>query len=165
MSGAVAARAGWGSHLTTAIVLVGLIIAWEVAVRAMGIKPVLLPAPSLIWAEFISAPTFYLSHAWYTLLITLGGFLVAVIVGVALAVVIVESRLLESTIYALIVGMNSVPKVAIAPLFVIWLGTGPEPKISIAFLAESSAYSVLINLALMSSASQGIPRSSRCTAW
>jgi len=49
-------------------------------------------------------------------------------------VLIVESRLMEKTVYALIVGLNSVPKVAVAPLFVIWLGTGVEPKIAIGFL-------------------------------
>jgi len=53
------------------------------------------------------------------------------VVGVALAVLIVESRLLEKSMYALIVGLNSVPKVAVAPLFVIWLGTDAEPKIAI----------------------------------
>lgn len=126
--------AGWKSHLTTAIVLIVLFAVWEASVQVFRVKPVILPPPSLIWADFASSPVWHLEHAWYTLLTTLGGFAVAVVVGVALAVLIVESRLLENSIYALIVGMNSVPKVAIAPLFVIWLGTGAQPKIAIAFL-------------------------------
>ena len=65
-----------------------------------------------------------MGHTWYTFLITLGGFILAVIVGVALAVLINESQLFEKTVYMLIVGMNSIPKVAVAPLFVIWLGSG-----------------------------------------
>jgi len=134
MSGNSVNRAGWKNHLTTAVVVIALLAAWEIAVKVLHVKPVILPPPSLIWAEFADSPMWYLGHAWYTLLVTLGGFAVAVAVGVGLAVVIVESRLLENTIYALIVGMNSVPKVAIAPLFVIWLGTGAEPKIAISFL-------------------------------
>ncbi|MSQ71388.1 MAG: ABC transporter permease [Betaproteobacteria bacterium] len=133
MSGA-GNRAGWKNHLTTALVLFALLAAWEIAVHVMQVKPVILPPPSLVWADFASSPMWHLGHAWYTLLTTLGGFALAVAVGVGLAVIIVESRLLENTVYALIVGMNSVPKVAIAPLFVIWLGTGAQPKIAIAFL-------------------------------
>ena len=90
--------------------------------------------PSDIFVELSANLPWYLGHAWYTLITTMAGFAVAVVVGIALAVVVVESRLLESTVYALIVGLNSVPKVAVAPLFVVWLGTGYEPKIAIAFL-------------------------------
>ena len=60
------------------------------------------------------------------------GFVLAVVLGVALAVGIVYSRFLERTAYTLLVALNSIPKVALAPLFVIWMGTGPEPKIAIA---------------------------------
>ena len=125
---------GRAGMLTTAIVLVGLVAIWEISVRALGIKPVVLPAPSEIGVELAANLPWYLGHAWYTLLTTLAAFAVAVVVGIALAVVVVESRLLESTVYALIVGLNSVPKVAVAPLFVVWLGTGYEPKIAIGFL-------------------------------
>jgi NitT/TauT family transport system permease protein len=132
--GSSAARAKLARGATTAIILAGLLVIWEVCVRAFEVKAITLPAPSVVWTEFAHDPLFYLRHAWYTLLITLGGFALAVVIGVLLAVLIVESRLLENTIYALIVAMNSVPKVAIAPLFVIWMGTGAEPKIAIAFL-------------------------------
>lgn len=111
-----------------------ILCSWEIAVHLLKVKPVILPPPSLIWDDFASSPVWHLEHAWYTLVTTLGGFTIAVIVGVSLAVLIVESRVLENSIYALIVAMNSVPKVAIAPLFVIWLGTGAQPKIAIACL-------------------------------
>jgi NitT/TauT family transport system permease protein len=116
------------------VVLLALFLMWEAAVRVLAVKPVILPPPSAIWVEFWSDPAWYLRHGWYTLLVTLGGFGIALVVGVFLAVVIVESKILEQTVYALIVGLNSVPKVAVAPLFVIWLGTGVEPKIAIGFL-------------------------------
>jgi len=129
-----AASTSRAGALTTAIVLIALIALWEVSVRLFAIKPIVLPAPSVILAELSENLPWYLGHAWYTLFTTLAGFAAAVIIGIALAVVIVESKLLESTVYALIVGLNSVPKVAVAPLFVVWLGTGYEPKIAISFL-------------------------------
>jgi NitT/TauT family transport system permease protein len=65
---------------------------------------------------------------------TLVGFALAVVIGVSLAVAIVYSRFLEATLYTSLVAMNSVPKVALAPLFVIWLGTGDQSKVGMAFL-------------------------------
>ena len=121
-------------NLAAAAVLLAVFLLWEAGVRAFKVKPIILPAPSAVFADLFSAPGWYLGHAWYTLLVTLAGFALSVLVGVLLAILIVESRLLEKSIYALIVGLNSVPKVAVAPLFVIWLGTDAEPKIAIAFL-------------------------------
>lgn len=136
----------WQSSVLSVGVIVAIFAIWEVSVRAMGVKPIILPPPSTVFAELWSEPIWYLRHAWYTLLVTLGGFLIAVVVGVALAVLIVESKLFEKTVYALIVAMNSVPKVAIAPLFVIWLGTGAEPKLAIAFLI--AVFAIVIDTVL-----------------
>jgi NitT/TauT family transport system permease protein len=127
-------------------VLAALFAGWEVAVRALSVKPVILPPPSAIFAALGADFLWYLNHAWYTLIVTVGGFALAVVFGVLLAVLIVESRLLEKTIYALIVGLNSVPKVAVAPLFVIWLGTGAEPKIAIGFLI--AVFAIVIDTVL-----------------
>ena len=127
-------------------VLAALFAVWEVAVRALAVKPVILPPPSAVFTELAGDPLWYLRHAWYTLVVTLGGFALALLIGVLLAVAIVESRLLEKTIYALIVGLNSVPKVAVAPLFVIWLGTGAEPKIAIGFLI--AVFAIVIDMVL-----------------
>ena len=127
-------------------VLVVLFVLWEVAVRALGVKPIILPPPSAVAVELWSDPLWYLRHGWYTLLVTLGGFGLALVLGVALAVLVVESRLMEKTVYALIVGLNSVPKVAVAPLFVIWLGTGVEPKIAIGFLI--AVFAIVIDAVL-----------------
>jgi NitT/TauT family transport system permease protein len=124
----------WHGALMAGLVLAALFAAWQAGVRVFEVKPIILPPPSAIWTEFWNQPAWYMNHAWYTLLVTLGSFALAVIVGVFLAVLIVESRILEKTVYALIVGLNSVPKVAVAPLFVIWLGTGAEPKLAIGFL-------------------------------
>ena len=124
----------WRGSLTALLVLLALFVAWEAGVRVFGVKPILLPPPSAVLKELGSEVAWYLGHAWYTLLVTLGGFFIALVSGVLLAALIVESRLLDKTVYALIVALNSVPKVAIAPLFVIWMGTGAEPKLAIAVL-------------------------------
>jgi NitT/TauT family transport system permease protein len=124
-----------GSHgLVSLASLLGFLLLWEILVRALHVRPIMLPPPSTVLAELWSERAWYLGHAWYTLLTTLSGFALAVVFGVAIAVLLVSSKWFESAIYPLIIAMNSVPKVAIAPLFVIWLGTGAEPKISIAFL-------------------------------
>jgi len=131
---------------TALAVLASIFAGWEIAVRAFSVKPVILTPPSAIFAALGADFGWYLNHAWYTLIVTLGGFALAVVFGVLLAVLIVESRLLEKTIYALIVGLNSVPKVAVAPLFVIWLGTGAEPKIAIGFLI--AVFAIVIDTVL-----------------
>ncbi len=136
----------WQGILVTVASLTVLVLLWEFLVAWLHVKPIILPPPSAVLRELASEFPWYMGHAWYTLLVTVGGFALAVLVGVGLAVVIVESALLEKTIYTLIVGLNSVPKVAIAPLFVIWLGTGAEPKLAIAFLI--AVFAIVIDTVL-----------------
>jgi NitT/TauT family transport system permease protein len=116
------------------VVIAAALVLWEIGVWIFHPSPLILPAPSVIVAEFFKAPGLYLRHLSFTLLMTLLGFGLAVVLGVALAVGIIYSRLLERTAYTLLVVLNSIPKVALAPLFVIWMGTGPEPKVAIALM-------------------------------
>lgn len=119
------------------------LIVWEAFVRLAGVNPVILPAPSAIVIEFFSSPGQYLDNAWYTLEVTVVSFVAATIVGIGLAILIVRSKLLENAVYTTVVGMNSIPKVAIAPLCVLWLGTGMAPKIAMGFLV--AVFPVLID--------------------
>lgn len=119
---------------------------WQVLVESLHVRAVILPAPTQIFTAFTDAPGYFLHEGTYTLLTTLLGFSIAAVVGVLLAIVIVEVPLLDSTVYALIIALNSIPKVAIAPLFVIWLGTGSAPKIAIAFLI--ACFAVVIDTVL-----------------
>jgi NitT/TauT family transport system permease protein len=123
-----------GHGLVAVASLAFFVLMWELLVRLLHVRPIMLPPPSTVFVELWNERAWYFDHAWYTLLTTLAGFALAVVFGVMIAVLLVSSRWFESAIYPLIIAMNSVPKVAIAPLFVIWLGTGAEPKISIAFL-------------------------------
>src|SRR5690606_3415028 len=115
---------------------------WEALARALHVRPIMLPLPTQIAAELATDWRWYAGHAWYTLLTTVGGFLAAGVGGVLTAVLLVGSRWFESVCYPLIVALNSVPKVAVAALFVIWLGTGAAPKIPISFLIAVVAIEV-----------------------
>jgi NitT/TauT family transport system permease protein len=111
-----------------------LLVLWEVFGRLSGIQPILLPLPSQVLVELAAEWRWYLGHAGYTTWTTLGGFALSVVGGVLIGTAVASSARCERYVYPMVVALNSVPKVAVAPLFVIWLGTGYEPKVAIAFL-------------------------------
>lgn len=111
-----------------------LLVLWEVLARASGVRPIVLPLPSQVLLELGAEWRWYLGHAGYTTMTTLAGFALSVVGGVLIGTAVASSRRCERFVYPLVVALNSVPKVAVAPLFVIWMGTGAEPKIAIAFL-------------------------------
>ena len=115
-------------------VFISLLVVWELAVTLLRIPRVILPTPSAVVAQLTQNPGFLLLQAGNTALETVLGFAVSLLVGIPLAVAIVYSRFLENTCYPLLVVLNSVPKVAVAPLFIIWMGTGLAPKVAIAFM-------------------------------
>jgi NitT/TauT family transport system permease protein len=119
--------------LMTVEVVIGFLVIWEVACRLFGIANYLLPPPSAIFSEIWSAPGWYLAECGYTLLTTMAGFGLALLLGVIAAIGITYSKLIENTIFTLLVSLNSVPKIALAPLFIIWLGTGAQSKIAVSF--------------------------------
>lgn len=128
---------------TVFLVLLGLVAVWEASIHVFSVRAFLLPAPSVVIADIFKNPAFFATQSWYTTYITLVGFLIALAGGVALAIAIVSSKVLDKTFYTLLVATNSVPKVALAPLFVIWLGTGSAPKIAIA--AIIAIFPIVIN--------------------
>lgn len=123
-----------GRIVNVVCVLVGFCLLWEAAVIVFDVKPFLLPAPSVVIADIVSQPLWYGMHTLETLKETVLGFALAVLVGLIMAIGIVFSRFIEQTLYTFLVAINSIPKVAVAPLFIVWFGTGIEPKIAIAFL-------------------------------
>ena len=116
------------------LVVVGFFGVWQLGVMVARPPNYILPDPISITREIASAPLWYLGHAMRTMGATLAGFAVALLVGVLSAIGIVYSRVLENTLYTLLVALNSVPKIALAPLFIIWMGTGLVSKIAISFL-------------------------------
>ncbi|ABD07791.1 Binding-protein-dependent transport systems inner membrane component [Rhodopseudomonas palustris HaA2] len=128
---------------TIVVVLAVLTAIWELSVHLFGIRAFLLPAPSIVIADIVANPVFFGRQSLYTLYVTTAGFLIALIGGVLAAIAIVSSSFIDRTFYTLLVATNSIPKVALAPLFVIWLGTGGAPKIAIA--AIIAIFPIVIN--------------------
>lgn len=134
MNGLLKALSGESRLRDVILVLVAAVLLWEAAVAIFEPPIIFLPPPSAIWAEFMDTPGIFIKHMGYTLSTTALAFALSVVLGVLLAVGIVQSKFLERTVYTLLVALNSVPKVALAPLFVIWLGVGIEPKIAVAVM-------------------------------
>ena len=111
-----------------------VLLLWEAAVRFGGVPDYLLPAPTAILADLAKRWPRILSHAWVTGLEIVGGFAVAVVVSLPLAVGIAFSAWMARSIYPLIVTLQVVPKIAIAPIFVIWFGIGWVSKLTLVFL-------------------------------
>lgn len=128
-------RAGRGQGVLAQVVFLALFFgAWEAFVALAGIRPYLLPRPSAIVAKTIDSFGLLVDHMWTTLFESIAGFLVAAIVGVAISVLIVSVPILKGVVMPALVGFNAVPKVAFAPLLIIWLGLGIESKVALSFL-------------------------------
>ena len=119
---------------------------WQIAVVVFSPPEILVPSPLKVIQRIVSTPQFFLIHAWRTFFETIVGFGLAVSIGVVLSVLVISSRFLEETIYVMLVAFNGIPKVAIAPLFVVWMGTGLAPKFAIA--ATIAVFVIVIDLVL-----------------
>jgi len=124
-------QAGW---LKPILFLVFLVVAWDLAIRVFNIPPYQVPKPIdvivTLWQEWPKL----LSEAWPTTQATVAGFLLSAAFGIPVAMLIAGSRTVESYVYPLLVFSQSIPKIAIAPLFVVWFGFGMFPKVLSAFL-------------------------------
>ena len=126
-------------------VFVAFFAAWEFFVRATGIKPVILPPPSLIFATAVKQWHYLLMHAVPTTIAIVGGFLIAAISGFLIAVGIAYSRLVNEIVYPFLIVSQVLPKIALAPLFLIWFGFGIAPKLVIAALI--AFFPIVVNTA------------------
>ena len=127
------------------IVVVAMLGGWELACWAFRVPDFILPRPSLITLVTIRSfgPIWF--HAQQTLITTLLGFVVSIVVGVALGVAVGSSRLAYKSFYPVLVGFNSIPKVAIVPVLVVWFGIGAVPAVLTAFLM--SFFPIAVNVA------------------
>jgi NitT/TauT family transport system permease protein len=136
------ARNKIAAHTIALVVIFG---AWEALVRIFGIRSYLLPTPSAVAVETVNSFPILLNHTWITLFESLAGFAIAAIVGVALAVLLVYVPLLRGVVMPYLVAFNAVPKVAFAPLLIIWLGLGIESKIALSFMI--AFFPIVVNTA------------------
>jgi NitT/TauT family transport system permease protein len=120
--------------ISTPILALALVAAWDVYVESFNISPMILPTPPQVARGVVQlmADPRTLGHAWVTLYETLSGFGIAVIVGVGLGVVLGKVRWLERTFNPFIIALQVMPKVALVPIFIVWFGFGSGSKIVMA---------------------------------
>ena len=116
------------------ILIVAIFILWDIVIRIFRIPPYLIPAPWDVAKMLVAEWPRLWRESLFTGYATLGGFGLSILVGIPIAMLIAYSRLVESYVYPLLVFSQSVPKIAIAPLFVVWFGFGIFPKVISAFL-------------------------------
>jgi NitT/TauT family transport system permease protein len=111
-----------------------LFLIWEFAVHLTGVKEYLLPPPSKVWTEFLKRWPTVMDGAIVTTQEIIAGYLLAIVVSIPLALAVAYSRFVETAIYPVVVFLQIIPKIAIAPLFIIWFGFGFTPKLLLVFL-------------------------------
>lgn len=124
---------------------VGLFVVWEVACRGLGVPQSFLPAPSLIFKSMWDFRVTIVQNSAVTLWTTLLGFGIATVVGLLLGVFIGASKAIYEALYPVMIGFNSIPKVAIVPVLILWFGVGPLPAVLTAFLI--SFFPIVVNVA------------------
>jgi NitT/TauT family transport system permease protein len=122
-----------------------LLVLWEMAVRVLGISDFILPPPSAVLRSFWFgiAGGVYPHHALITASEALLGFVIAVVAGIIVGTAVAESPLVERALYPFIVAFQAMPKVALAPLVIIWFGYGIGSKVVLA--AVIAFFPILVN--------------------
>jgi NitT/TauT family transport system permease protein len=125
-----------GQTLLALIVFAGFIAAWWLYVRLLGLSELVLPTPYAVWQSMVenTASGLLPMHMWVTLSEVILGFLLGSVVGVALGTITAQSRLMHSILNPYILASQAMPKLALAPIMVIWLGFGIAPKVVITAL-------------------------------
>jgi len=127
------------------VVILAVFVLWEAGVRVFRIPAFILPGPMVIWRSLLTWRDAIWFNSAQTLYTTLAGFGLAILGGMGLGLAIGYSALVYRALYPLLVGFNSVPKVAIVPVLVIWFGIGTVPAIITAFLI--SFFPIVVNVA------------------
>jgi len=133
-------------YLPTAVLFAALLVAWQLAGPIFQVREYLLPGPLAVVRAAVTGSVPWSTHIWVTTLEILGGFALAGAAGVALGIAIAWSTTLARALVPFLVFVNTLPKVAVAPLFLLWLGYGIVPNILIAALI--GFFPVVINTAV-----------------
>lgn len=120
------------------LLLIAIISVWHLAAKALDLPEFILPPPGKVWDALVNglmASPFDVGGYWYHMGVTgfeaLSGFFLGSSAGIIAGMAVAHSRLVERVLYPYIIAIQSLPKIAVAPLFVIWFGFGIEPKILI----------------------------------
>ena len=133
-------------HLPPIVLFLGVLGLWQLASTSLGIREYILPSPAVVAGALTSGEIPWAAHTWTTALEIVGAFLLAGAAGVALGVAVAWSPLLANALVPFLVFVNTLPKVAVAPLFLLWLGYGIFPNMLIGALI--GFFPVVINTAV-----------------
>jgi len=111
-----------------------LLVIWQVIVIAFGVKEAILPTPWKIIQTIFTHWELLLAHTWPTTSECLLGFFLAVVIGMGLGILLALFPQFHSSVYPLVVAFQVVPKVALAPLFIVWFGLGTLSRVLLAFV-------------------------------
>ncbi|MCR1785715.1 ABC transporter permease [Nocardioides carbamazepini] len=136
-------RRALGNALWPFISFGAILLAWELVAQLGGVPDYMLPSVSQVVERGWETRDLLITHGRWTILEIVGGFALSALIAIPLGMVIVTSRLLERLLYPPIVALNSVPKVGLAPLFVVWFGFGMAP--TIAMTALVTFFPLLVN--------------------
>jgi NitT/TauT family transport system permease protein len=111
-----------------------VVVVWWLITVVFQVQPFVLPSPPLVLRAFLELPGYLIAQSVHTLVEVLEGFAFSLVAGVLIALAVVSSPIVERMTYPLMLAVNSVPKVAVAPLLVLWMGFGQGPKVVMVFL-------------------------------
>lgn len=111
-----------------------IVLAWHYYVVLFDVPIVVLPTPLQVLQAMIEERKALLEEGWVTALECIYGFALAMVIGIPIAVTMTYSRIANQMFYPLLVASQSIPKVAIAPILLVWFGTGLQSKLAMAFV-------------------------------
>jgi NitT/TauT family transport system permease protein len=122
-----------------------IFVLWEAACRMLHVPTYYIPAPSKILMAAINGADIYIPNLWVTLYSTVLAFGIAFVLGVAVGTIISEFVTAEKILMPVLVALQSMPRVALAPIIIVWFGFGPESKIVLG--AFTAFFPVFLNTA------------------
>lgn len=127
---------GAGRTALTILVFVALLVLWTAYVRIMKLSPLVLPTPYAVWESLVENTLngHLPQHAWTTLTEIILGFLLGSLLGIVLGIITSQSELMRAMLGPYILASQAMPKLALAPIMVVWLGFGIAPKVVITAL-------------------------------
>jgi len=131
--------------VSPAVFTVALFLIWEIACRVLKVPLTILPPPSAVFGALWQYRAPIIDNSYVTLWTTLAGFLIATVFGLLLGIAVGWHRAIYAGIYPVLIGFNSIPKVAVVPVLILWFGLGEVPAIITAFLI--SFFPIVVNVA------------------
>lgn len=139
-----------GGFVSVIASFAALLLIWQLVVSTSGVPSYVLPGPLPVWRALVAglvvdptSPASFWYHLANTMEATMFGFLIGSALGILLAALMAEFRIVQRAIFPYVVGFQSLPKVAIAPLYIIWFGYQMQPKVAMA--ATLTLFPVLLN--------------------